>query len=200
MCSVDSLRTSPQSDVCFSLFFDAHALLAVYVSLSFKRPTAFTDMTQSERRGDAHLLRSAVLLPGALAVSKVGGAPAFLSSSSLSEPPEELLSEATSGAFLPSPAGPGELLTSADRHVQKNTVITLLFIYCQLQLRTGVCELDVSLGSADQSGGVRLTALLVVLFGLFIDIAAARFHRRAAPGICLCTVETRKRALSMAFL
>lgn len=111
-------------------FFGAHALLAVYVSLSFKRPTAFTDMTHSERRDDAHLLRSAVLLPGALAVSKVGGAPAFLSSSSLSEPPEELLSEATSGAFLPSPAEPGEVLTSADRHVQKNTVITLFFIYC----------------------------------------------------------------------
>lgn len=127
MCSVDSLRTLPQSDV---FFFGAHALLAVYVSLSFKRPTAFTDMTHSERRDDAHLLRSAVLLPGALAVSKVGGAPAFLSSSSLSEPPEELLSEATSGAFLPSPAEPGEVLTSADRHVQKNTVITLFFIYC----------------------------------------------------------------------
>lgn len=144
-------------------------------------------MTHSERRDGAHLLRSAVLLPGALAVSKVGGAPAFLSSSSLSEPPEELLSEATSGAFLPSPAGPGEVLTSADRHVQKNTVITLFFICCQLQLRTGVSELDMSLGE-----DLRLTALLVVLFGLFIDITAARFHRRAAPGICLCTVGNQE--------
>lgn len=67
----------------------------------------------------SNLLRSAVLLLGAPAVSEVtaaaGGAfPAFLSSSSLSDPPEELLSEATRGAFLPSPAGgaPGEALTS----------------------------------------------------------------------------------------
>lgn len=39
---------------------------------------------------------------------------------------------------------------------------------------------------------MRLTALLVVLFGLFIDITAARFHRRAAPGICLCTVGNQE--------
>lgn len=65
---------------------------------------------------DANLLRSAVLLPGAPGVPEAAAA-AFLSSSSLSDPPEELLSEATRGAFLPSPTGqvPEEALTSADR-------------------------------------------------------------------------------------
>lgn len=42
---------------------------------------------------------------------------------------------------------------------------------------------------------MQLTALLVVLFGLFIDITAARFHRRAAPGICLCTVGNQEESI-----
>lgn len=37
-----------------------------------------------------------------------------------------------------------------------------------------------------------LTALLVVLFGLFICITAARVHRRAAPGIRLCTAQNQQ--------
>lgn len=72
---------------------------------------------KSSQLQDSNLLRSAVLLPGTLgALVAAGGAPAFLSSSSLSDPPEELLSEATRGAFLPSPAclAPEEALTSAD--------------------------------------------------------------------------------------
>lgn len=73
----------------------------------------------------SNLLRSAVLLPGALAVSEAiaaaGGAVAFLSSSSPSDPPELLPSEATGGAFLPSPVGtaPEEAPTSAHAQAEK---------------------------------------------------------------------------------
>lgn len=75
---------------------------------------------------DTNLLRSAVLLPGVAAfpeVMAVGGeAPAFLSSSSLFDPPEELLSEAMTGAFLPSPAGraPKVALASAGTQRKKS--------------------------------------------------------------------------------
>lgn len=108
---------------------------------------------------DANLLRSAVLSPGEAAVSEVmavvGGAPAFLSSSSLSDPPEELLSEATSGACLASPAAPDESPASADT-------------------RAKTVELSCC---SDGTGDLRmqrvLTVLLVVLFGLFLCFAAA---------------------------
>lgn len=58
-------------------------------------------LVKKKRQKYANLWRSAVLVPGTQGAMGLGGPPAFLSSSSLSEPPEELLSEATSGAFLP---------------------------------------------------------------------------------------------------
>lgn len=51
----------------------------------------------------AHLLRSAVFFPGVQGVMALGGPPAFLSSSSLSDPPEELLSDAMRGSFFAAP-------------------------------------------------------------------------------------------------
>lgn len=73
------------------------------------------------------------MLPGSPAVSEAtaaaGGAPAFLSSSSLSDPPEELLSEATRGAFLPSPTGqaPEEALTSAAANKRRKNYVFVMF-------------------------------------------------------------------------
>lgn len=85
---------------------------------------------------DANLLRSAVLLPGAWGVLAAGGAPAFLSSSSLSDPPEELLSEATRGAFCPSPAGraPGEALTSADTNGEQRNEFAAFVTYLKMEM------------------------------------------------------------------
>lgn len=62
----------------------------------------------------AHLLRSAGFFPGMQGVMALGGPPAFLSSSSLSDPPEELLSEATRGSFFAAPEG-----ASASVHTRK---------------------------------------------------------------------------------
>lgn len=74
------------------------------------------------------------MLPGVAVFSEVmaagGGAPAFLSSSSLSDPPEELLSEAMTGAFLPSPAGraPEEALASAGTQTKKRVAVKVYFV------------------------------------------------------------------------
>lgn len=86
-----------------------------------------------------------------------------LSSSSLSEPPEELLSEAAGGTLL---------FASEAASVDENRV--------KKQLLPAALELEASRGST-------LTALAVVLIGLFAGVAAARVHRRAAPGPGICT-------------
>lgn len=75
-----------------------------------------------------HLLRSAVLLP----VRET-----FLSSSSLSDPPEELLSDTTRGACFVSAAGevPGESLASADTHKKVCRLIHWLLWFQSIFLR-----------------------------------------------------------------
>lgn len=88
-----------------------------------------------------------------------------LSSSSLSEPPEELLSEAAGGTLLFA----SEAASADENRVKK-------------QLLPAALE-----RLAEASRGSTLTALAVVLIGLFAGVAAARVHRRAAPGPGICT-------------
>lgn len=82
----------------------------------------YTTKHLTERLKHANLLRSAVLFPGTQGVMALGGPPAFLSSSSLSDPPEELLSEATRGAFPPAPE---DAPTSSDTKTEKMSLLCL---------------------------------------------------------------------------
>lgn len=93
-----------------------------------------------------------------------------MSSSSLSEPPEELLSDAAGGMLL------------------------FAIVAVSVGESPEVYENDVEPLFLQVSADLTLTARTVVLFGLLVCVAVAQVHGRTAPGPGLCT-GTRGRGM-----
>lgn len=93
----------------------------------------YTTQYLTERVKQNNLLRSAFLFPGTQGVLASGGARACLSSSSLSDPPEELLSEPTTGGFFPAPDDAPSSARTRDRIIWINCGITDQISWGRLQ-------------------------------------------------------------------
>lgn len=109
------------------------------------------------------LWRSSGLFPGTQVATVSEGAFAVLSSSSLSEPPEELLSDAMVGMLL------------------------FAFVAASVHKNPDVYENDVKPLFLQAFADLTLTARTVVLFGLLVCVAVAQVHGRTASGPDLCT-------------
>lgn len=129
------------------------------------RPRSGLFKTKKEKRkkNSTGLLRSSGLFSGTQVATVLSGALAVLSSSSLSEPPEELLSEAAGGTLL------------------------VAFVAASVDQKPVVYKNNVEHVFLQVSADSTLTAETVVLFGLLICVTVARVHWRTAPGPGLCT-------------